>query len=74
MWKNLLVFGLVVRVDEAAAIKELRHDVGLEGHVEGGACLLALKQVRVVAHLQTSRRGQCIRKNRQKNQQYSCLF
>lgn len=38
-------------VQEAVTVQELWHDVGLEGHVERRACLLTLKQVRVVAHL-----------------------
>lgn len=42
-------------VDEAMTVEELGHDVGPEGHVEGRACLLALEQVRVVAHLHKSR-------------------
>lgn len=54
VWKDLLVLGLIVCVEEATAVKELRHDVGLEGHVERGACLLTLKQVGVVAHLHTN--------------------
>lgn len=52
LWTHVLVSGVVVRVDEAVTEKELGHGVGLEGHVEGGARLLALKQVRVVTHLQ----------------------
>ena len=55
VWKYLLVFGLVVSVEEAMTVEELGHDVGLEGHVERRACLLALKQVRVVTHLHTGR-------------------
>lgn len=46
-----------MRVDEAVAVQELGHDVGLQGHVEGRARLLALEQVGVVAHLQGQRRG-----------------
>lgn len=55
VWKHLLVFGLVVSVEEAVTVEELGHDVGLEGHVERRACLLALKQVGVVTHLHTGR-------------------
>lgn len=65
-WKNLLVFGLVMCLDEAMTVEELRHDVGLEGHVERRACLLALKQVRVVTHLHTSRHRQCIQQKQAK--------
>lgn len=53
VWCDLLVLGLVVCVDEAMAVEELRHDVGLQGHVERRACLLALKQVGVITHLHT---------------------
>lgn len=58
-WYNLLVLGLVVCVDEAMTIEELRHDVGLDGHVERRACLLALKQVRVITHLNKTIKRQC---------------
>lgn len=51
VWKDLLVFGLVVCMNKAVTVQELRHDVGLQGHVERRACLLALKQVWVVTHL-----------------------
>lgn len=51
VWKRLLVLGLVVCVDEAVPVEELRHDVGFEVHVERRASFLALKQVRVVTHL-----------------------
>lgn len=60
VWTNLLVFGLSVCVDEAMTVEELRHDVGLERHVERRACLLALKQVRVVTHLHIHRHRQCV--------------
>jgi len=53
---DVLVPGLVVRVDEAVTEEELRHGVGLQGHVERRARLLALKQVRVVTHLHTHTR------------------
>lgn len=55
MWKNLLVFGLVMRMDEAITEEKLGHDVRFEGHVERRARLLALKQVRVVTHLNINR-------------------
>lgn len=51
VWSDLLVLGLVVC--EAMTVEELRHDVGLKGHVERRSCLLALKQVGVITHLHT---------------------
>lgn len=50
----LLVFGLVISVDEAVPVEELGYDVGFKGHVEWGTCLLALEQVWVITHLRRS--------------------
>ncbi len=53
-------------MDEAMTVEELRHDEGLERHVERRACLLALKQIGVVTHLHTISQRECIKKNSQK--------
>lgn len=49
--ENILVPSLVLRLQEAVTIQELGDDEGPHGHVERRACLLAFKQVGVVAHL-----------------------
>lgn len=54
MQRNVLVLGLVAHVDQTMTVEKLGNDVWLDRHVERGAGLLTLKQVRVVANLRTN--------------------